>query len=215
LQTSTIFQTIAAYGPAATDGAAAAFSLATARLSDAPLDAKVAGTFSGILWTLGAVWQEHRNKPRSYVVSGANFLGGAAGVLSVGATFALGDDTKKVAYASAASWAANGFANLVRAGARTGDGVAVDVWLAASGLANLGAALLSATEASAAANDESTKATNLGTISAVFWLAGAVTAAAAVYAAGLGNRGMPQPPDLEAGADAIELPTRIQVPMTE
>jgi hypothetical protein len=215
LLTSTIFQTMAAYGPAATDGAAAAFSLATARLSHAPLDAKVTGTFSGVLWAFAAAWQEHRNKPRSYVVSGANILGGAAGVLSVGATFALGDDTKKVAYASAASWAANGFANLMRAGARTGGGAAVDVWLAASGLANLGAALLSATEASAAANDESTKATNLGTISAVFWLAGAVTAAAAVYAAGLGNRGMPPLPDLEEGADVVELPTRIQAPMTE
>jgi hypothetical protein len=215
LQMSMILQTIAAYGPAATDGSAAAFSLATARLSDAPLDAKVTGAFSGALWGLAAVWQEQRNKPRNYVVSGANFLGGAAGFLSLAATFVLGDDTKKVAYASAASWAANGFANLMRAGARTGDGAAVDMWLAASGLANLGAAVVSGVGAHEAADGASTAATNLGTISAMFWLVGAFTAAVAVYAAGLGNRGMPPPPDPEAGADAMELSTRDHAPVAE
>jgi hypothetical protein len=215
LQTPTIFQTMAAYGPAVTDGAAAAFSLAAVLLSHSPLDAKVTGAFSGGLWALGATWQERHNKPRNYVVSAANFLGCSAGLLSLVAVFVLADDTKKVAYASAAAWAANGFANLMRAGARTGGPTAVDYWLAGCGLANLSAAIVSGVEAHVAAADESRAATDLGTISAAFWLVGAITAVAAVYAAGLGNRGMPPLPDPEAGGEAMELPTRGQAPMTE
>ncbi len=71
----TTLQKMSAYGAPLLDGAAAAFSVATSRLSAKPLAEKVTGALSGGLWASGALMDQLGNSPRNGWVTTANLLG--------------------------------------------------------------------------------------------------------------------------------------------
>lgn len=175
------FKNISKYGSVAFDAAAAGFSVAASRLSDS-LPIKVTATLSGSLWTSAAFFREWDNFPRSKVVSSANFLGGAAGVLATAAPHLAGENLKETAYASAGAWVVNGAANLVRAIGKSDATIANRVLTGASGLANAAGAALSAASVNAAAENKSDDAVKLATASGAIWLAGSAAEVAAAWA---------------------------------
>ncbi|PPV04899.1 hypothetical protein XBLMG947_3868 [Xanthomonas bromi] len=195
---SSMLQHVGAYGGPVVDGAAAGLSLAAARLSAAPEAARLTGTLSGALWAGGAAINQLGNVPANRLVSAANVVGATAGVLSAVAPSLTGSDTTRVAYASAAAWAANGGANLLRAASDTTAALPSRVLQGISGAANVAAAGLAAAATVAAQQDEPLKAANLGTASSVVWGVGAVAA--------LGSARTAAPRQTPTAADAVEVP---------
>ncbi|WP_134980462.1 hypothetical protein [Xanthomonas axonopodis] len=173
---SSMLQHVGAYGGPVVDGAASGLSMAAARLSAAPQAARLTGTLSGALWAGGAAISQLGNVPANPLVSAANVVGATAGVLSAVEPSLTGSDTTRVAYASAAAWAVNGGANLLRAASDTTAALPSRVLQGISGAANVAAAGLAAAATVAAQQDAPLKAANLGTASSVAWGVGAAAA---------------------------------------
>lgn len=165
-----------AYGGPVVDAAASGLSMAASRLSAAPQAARLTGTLSGALWAGGAAINQLGNVPANALVSGANAVGAAAGVLSAVAPSLTGSDNPKVAYASAAAWAVNGGANLLRAANDTGRALPSRVLQGVSGAASMAAAGLAAAATVAAQQNAPLKAANLSTASSVAWGVGTFAA---------------------------------------
>ncbi|PPU77114.1 MULTISPECIES: hypothetical protein [Xanthomonas] len=180
-----MLQQLGAYGGPLMDAAASGLSVAAARLSvSQQLPAKLTGIVSGALWAGGAVVNQLGNVPAKAVISSANAVGAAAGVLSSLATSLSGSDSSRVAYASASAWALNGGANLVRAASDTAAVMPSRVLQGVSGAANIAAAGLAAAATAAAQQDAPLKAVNLGTASSVAWGVGAAAAFGSAWMAG-------------------------------
>jgi hypothetical protein len=190
---------VSAYGAAAFDAAAAALSLATARLSS-PRAVLITGTFSGSLWTGAAALKEFGNSPRSTLVSGANLLGGAAGALSIAAPFLSGDNLKGTAYASAGSWVANGAAQILRAAENRRGNTPHRLLSGTGGAANIAAAGLSAAAVNASVNDDEARAATLATASSAMWMVGSTAEALAVWIGHNGSTRLDAAEGLEHGA---------------
>ena len=124
------------------------------------------------------------NRPHSYGRSGVNLLGATAGILSTAGSFIPGKTGTGVAYGSAASWAANGAATLVRAAIQTGNHTGSRVLHGASGAANIAAAALAAAAAKATGENDESTAAKFGTASSVLWAVGALAALGAASTAG-------------------------------
>lgn len=165
------------------DAAAGAFSLAASRLFANPLAAKVSGVASGGLWLAGAVVNEFGNAPYDKLVSATNFFCGTAGTLSIAAPLVLGQTQRSVAYSSAASWVANGTADIVCAAGNTRRNISSRLLQGASGVANMAAAGLAAASVDASAHNDGVRAANLGTVSSVLWTVGAAAALGAEWVA--------------------------------
>lgn len=169
-------QTLCAFSGPAINAAAAALSLMASRLSAHPVAAKISAAASGALWVGGAVASELGNAPYSTWVSGANSFGGTAGALGIAAPLAFGQTQRDVAYGSAAAWAANGAADIVRAVGNDKRNLAGRLLQGVSGTANMAAAGLAAGAADASAHHQGVKAAHLGTVSSALWAVGAATA---------------------------------------
>ncbi|CTP82804.1 hypothetical protein XTPLMG728_0009 [Xanthomonas translucens pv. poae] len=167
---------VAGYGGPALDALASGLSLAVSRLSAAPDAAKLTGTLSGALWAGGAGLTQVGSASPPLLVTGANALGGVAGVLSAVQPWIGANSASALAYASAATWAVNGAANMVRAGSDAGRHLPSRVLQGVSGAANVAAAALAAAAASAAQQDAPVKAANLGAASSLAWGVGAIAA---------------------------------------
>jgi|GEM_PF-4050993 len=197
-----VLQQLGTYGGPLVDGAASALSLASARLSASQQQpAKLTGIVSGALWAGGAAIGQFGNVPADSLVSSANVVGAAAGVLSALATSMGGSDSSRVAYASASAWALNGGANLVRAASDTASVMPSRVLQGVSGAVNIAAAGLAAAATAAAEKNAPVEAANLSTASSVLWGVGAVAALGSAWMAGR----------REAPAAAIEAPDHIPV----
>ncbi|MFL7982276.1 hypothetical protein [Xanthomonas vasicola] len=198
-----LLQQVGTYGGPLVDGAASGLSLAAAQLSASQQQpAKLTGIVSGALWAAGAAISQCGNVPANSLVSSANAVGAAAGVLSALATSMTGSDSSRVAYASASAWALNGGANLVRAATDTASVLPSRVLQGVSGAANIAAAGLAAAATAAAEKDAPVEAVNLGTASSVLWGVGAVAALGSAWMAG----------QREAPSAAIESPDHVPVP---
>ncbi|KOR41843.1 hypothetical protein ADT25_16295 [Xanthomonas oryzae] len=176
-------QQLGAYGGPVLDAAASGLSMAASRLSAAPRTAGLTGTVSGALWAGGAAINQLGNVPANALVSGANAVGAAAGVLSAVAPSLTGSDNTSVAYASAAAWAVNGGANLLRAANDAGRALPSRVLQGVSGAANMAAAGLAAAATVASQQNAPLKAVNLGTASSVAWGIGAFAALGSAWTA--------------------------------
>jgi hypothetical protein len=174
-------ESVSKFGLVALDAAAASLSVAATRLSS-PLPIKVTATLSGSLWTGTAIYREYDNSPRRMMISSVNVLSGAVGALATTAPHLAGENRKAVRYASAAGWAVNGAANLVRAIGTSDATIANRVLTGASGLANAAGAALSAASVNAAAENKSDDAVKLATASGAMLLAGWAADAAAAWA---------------------------------
>lgn len=198
-----VLQQLGTYGGPLVDGAASGLSLASARLSASQQQpAKLTGIVSGALWASGAAIGQFGNVPADSLVSSANLVGAAAGVLSALATSMGGSDSSRVAYASASAWALNGGANLVRAASDTASVMSSRALQGVSGAVNIAAAGLAAAATAAAEKDAPVEAANLSTASSVLWGVGAVTAFGSAWMAGR----------REAPTAAIESPDHVPVP---
>ncbi|QBG94839.1 hypothetical protein EYC55_04170 [Xanthomonas oryzae] len=176
-------QQLGAYGGPVLDAAASGLSMAASRLSAAPRTAGLTETVSGALWAGGAAINQLGNVPANALVSGANAVGAAAGVLSAVAPSLTGSDNTSVAYASAAAWAVNGGANLLRAANDAGRALPSRVLQGVSGAANMAAAGLAAAATVASQQNAPLKAVNLGTASSVAWGIGAFAALGSAWTA--------------------------------
>jgi len=182
----TPLQKISSYGVPVVDAVAAGLSLAAFRLS-MPLAVKITGTSSGVLWAGGAGASELANSPRSKWVSTANFLSGAAGVLSATAPFVFGESESGTVFGAAGAWAGNGAATMMRAASVRGQTTAHRVFLGVGGAANVAAAGLAAGAGKASLDEQSIKAINLGTASAILWGIGAAAAIGAARTSRVDN----------------------------
>nr|WP_312845552.1 hypothetical protein [Xanthomonas translucens] len=174
---------VGSYGGPALDALASGLSLAASRLSAAPDAAKLTGTLSGALWAGGAGLTQVGSASPPLLVTGANALGGVAGVLSAVQPWIGANSASTLAYSSAAAWAVNGAANMVRAGSDAGRHLPSRVLQGVSGAANVAAAAMAAAAASAAQQDEPVKAANLGAASSLAWGVGAIAALGSAYTA--------------------------------
>jgi hypothetical protein len=165
------------------DAAASGISLACSRLSATPVAQQATGVASGMLWAVGAGANQIANRPHSYSRSGVNLLGATAGILSTAGSFITGQTGTSVAYSSAASWAANGAATIVRASIQTGSNSGSRILYVVSGTANIAAAALAAAAAKATSENDETTAAKFGTASSVLWTVGALAALGAVSTA--------------------------------
>ena len=166
------------------DAAASGLSLACSRLSATPVAQQATGAASGALWAVGAGVNQIANRPHSYGRSGVNLLGATAGILSTAGSFIPGKTGTGVAYGSAASWASNGAATIMRAAIQTGNHTGSRILHGASGTANIAAAALAAAAAKAAGENDETTAAKFGTASSVLWAVGALATLGAASTAG-------------------------------
>ncbi|MGW8341635.1 hypothetical protein ACWGY7_11055 [Xanthomonas axonopodis pv. khayae] len=172
-----LLQQVGAYGGPLVDAAASGLSVAAAQLSASQQrPAELTSIVSGALWAGGAVINQAGNVPANALVSSANLVGAAAGVLSALTPSLNGNDSTRVAYASAAAWALNGGANLVRAASDTATVLPSRVLQGVSGAANIAAAGLAAAATTAAQQDAPLTAVKLSTASSVVWGVGAAAA---------------------------------------
>lgn len=174
---------VGSYGGPALDALASGLSLAASRLSAAPDAAKLTGTLSGALWAGGAGLTQVGSASPPLLVTGANALGGVAGVLGAVQPWIGASSASTLAYASASAWAVNGAANMVRAGSDAGRHLPSRVLQGVSGAANVAAAALAAAAASASQQDAPVKAANLGAASSLAWGVGAIAALGSAYTA--------------------------------
>lgn len=165
------------------DAAAGACSLVAAKSYANPLTAKVAGATSGVLWLGGAVVSEFGNAPYNKLASATNFFCGTAGALSIAAPLLLGKNQRNVAYSSAASWVANGLADVACAAGNTQRNFPSRLLQGMSGMANMAAAGVATKSANASAHNEPIKAAKLGVVSSALWLGGGAAALGAEWAA--------------------------------
>ncbi|MDA8456753.1 hypothetical protein M4R22_18490 [Acidovorax sp. GBBC 3334] len=169
------------------DGAAAAASLASARLGAVPQAARVVSAVSGGLWVAAGVLGEAGNAPRSAGATGTNWLGVVAGAFSVAVPFTQGALQRALGYGAAASWAGSGTMTAWSALANSVGSKRVALWQGAASLANLAAAGVSAAAVQASESDAETAA-RLQTVSSALWLAGAMAAEGAVLEQVAGRR---------------------------
>ncbi|WCM93461.1 hypothetical protein M5C99_01625 [Acidovorax sp. NCPPB 2350] len=169
------------------DAAAAAASLASARLGAAPQAARVVSAVSGGLWVAAGALGEAGNVSRSVGSTGTNWLGMAAGAFSVAVPFTLGALQRALGYGAAASWAASGAMTAWSALTHPQGGTRVALWLGAGSLANLAAAGVSAAAVQASESDAETAA-RLQTVSSALWLAGAAAAGGVAWEQAVARR---------------------------
>lgn len=94
-----LLQQVGAYGGPLVDAAASGLSVAAAQLSASQQrPAELTSIVSGALWAGGAVINQAGNVPANALVSSANLVGAAAGVLSALAPSLNGNDSTRVAY---------------------------------------------------------------------------------------------------------------------
>ncbi|GKS87207.1 hypothetical protein AVMA1855_23665 [Acidovorax sp. SUPP1855] len=174
-------RTASAWSAPVVDAAAAALSLASARLAAVPRAAQATAAVSGSLWAGAAMVGEVGNVPYRAWTTGANAFAVVAGGLSAAAPFTLGPVQRAIAYGSAGAWAASGAAMALGAVGTGATHAATGLLQGVSGIANLAAAGLSAAAVQASTRDAS-QAVRLQTASSALWLAGSAAAVGAVWA---------------------------------
>lgn len=174
-------RTASAWSAPVVDAAAAALSLASARLAAVPRAAQATAAVSGSLWAGAAMVGEVGNVPYRAWTTGANAFAVVAGGLSAAAPFTLGPMQRAIAYGSAGAWAASGAAMALGAVGTGATHAATGLLQGVSGIANLGAAGLSAAAVQASGRDAG-QAVRLQTASSALWLAGSAAAVGAVWA---------------------------------
>ncbi|GKT22415.1 hypothetical protein [Acidovorax sp. SUPP3334] len=174
-------RTVSAWSAPVADAAAAAVSLASARLAAVPRAAQVTAAVSGSLWASAGMVGEVGNVPYRAWTTGANGFAVAAGVLSAAAPFTLGPVQRAIAYGSAGAWAASGAAMALGAVGTATTHAATGLLQGVSGIANLAAAGLSAAAVHVSGRDAG-QAVRLQTASSALWLAGSAAAVGAVWA---------------------------------
>ncbi|GKS75985.1 hypothetical protein AVME950_13835 [Acidovorax sp. SUPP950] len=174
-------RTASAWSAPVVDAAAAALSLASARLAAVPRAAQATAAVSGSLWAGAAMVGEVGNVPYRAWTTGANAFAVVAGGLSAAAPFTLGPAQRAIAYGSAGAWAASGAAMALGAVGTGATHAATGLLQGVSGIANLAAAGLSAAAVQASGRDAG-QAVRLQTASSALWLAGSAAAVGAVWA---------------------------------
>ncbi|GKT16458.1 hypothetical protein AVHY2522_11770 [Acidovorax sp. SUPP2522] len=174
-------RTASAWSAPVVDAAAAALSLASARLAAVPRAAQATAAVSGSLWAGAAMVGEVGNVPYRAWTTGANAFAVVAGGLSAAAPFTLGPVQRAIAYGSAGAWAASGAAMALGAVGTGATHAATGLLQGVSGIANLAAAGLSAAAVQASGRDAG-QAVRLQTASSALWLAGSAAAVGAVWA---------------------------------
>lgn len=174
-------RTASAWSAPVVDAAAAALSLASARLAAVPRAAQATAAVSGSLWAGAGMVGEVGNVPYRAWTTGANAFAVVAGGLSAAAPFTLGPAQRAIAYGSAGAWAASGAAMALGAVGTGATHAATGLLQGVSGIANLAAAGLSAAAVQASGRDAG-QAVRLQTASSALWLAGSAAAVGAVWA---------------------------------